>query len=118
MESGWFVVVGAIVGALPGVIFGWMSIHSAKDRQLRQMALEAALAEFKMHSDLIIQHGGGNFKPPSAYFAPAYFSVLALMAKELKPSEIEAAYKKISEMVETNGECVGTVLPKKDATKA
>lgn len=117
MESGWFVVIGAIVGALPGVIFGWMSIRSAKDRQLRQMALEAALAEFKMHSELIIQHGRGNLKPPSAYFAPAYLSVLALMANKLKPTEIEAAYKKMSEMVKANSECLDTVLPKRDTTK-
>ncbi len=111
MESGWFVVigamVGAIVGAVPTVVIGWLKNRAEKETQLRQMALELALADRKNHCEINSRKRGQvAYFPPTAFIASAYVSVREFMSGKLRPEDIEDKYARIAETVSANGSAI------------
>ncbi|MBI9078682.1 MAG: hypothetical protein JEY79_02960 [Pseudodesulfovibrio sp.] len=112
MEKILLIVLGAFIGAVPTLIMGWMNLKATKERHMRELGLKMALAEYKVHTDLVVAKGKGKFSPPSAYLAPAYQSVLKLMDTNLSTTDFDKVYTDLAEIARENSKAAEESLPK------
>lgn len=96
MESGWFVVIGAVIGVIPTVIVAWINQREEKERDLRQLALELALAEYRG----ILDHSrpGQKIFPPSVFVPAAHRAVTAYMRDSLDPDDLHKYAAELAEI--------------------
>jgi len=102
MESGWFVVMGAAIGIVPGIVIAWMNNKTERKKQLRQLAMEMALAEYKFHANIALNGGPDGVSPPMTYLGVSYASVLRFMEKGVNTDNVDEAYEELAELVEQN----------------
>lgn len=106
MEKVLLVVLGAIIGAVPTILIGWMNLKAEKERQIRELGLEMALSEYKIQCELVFREGKGIIMPPVAFIGTAYQGVKKLMDNDLDPSQFKKAYKDLAKVVKEYGEIV------------
>ncbi|WP_156925245.1 hypothetical protein [Nitratidesulfovibrio termitidis] len=96
MESGLFVVIGAVIGALPTLIIAKMNGNAQNRRQLRQLALEMALEERRQMIDVAKEDSRPSRIPPLSAFLPvAYESIQRFLSGDTKVIDFEKAYAEI-----------------------
>lgn len=115
INPGWAAFLGSLVGAfsvtLSTLLAGWLKQRAEKEKHLRQLAIEIALAEHKMRLDIAFKkEGKAILSPPLAFIPPAYASVKLFMDGKLRADEIEQKYEEVSKISKENGRGVLTHL--------
>jgi len=96
MEQVMLVVVGAIIGAVPTLILGWMRFKSEEKKQLRALAIEVALTEYKCQCEL--SRGQNVTIPPPITYVPGKFdTVKTCLGPQLSFEELDKIYKNLAE---------------------
>ncbi|BBD06849.1 hypothetical protein [Desulfovibrio ferrophilus] len=99
MESGWFVIIGAVIGALPAFVISKMNNNAHDKRQLRQLALEMAINERNAVIDVAKAKGRHAGIPPQSAFLPvAYASVQAFLSGDVNSIDFEKTFAEINKL--------------------
>lgn len=113
MESGWFVVIGALIGALPTLVIAKMNNDAQNKRQLRQLALEMAINERKAMIDVAKENGKpARIPPQSAFLPPAYVAVQQFLSGDAKTIDFEKAYDEIHKLASESQACAQRTFDK------
>jgi hypothetical protein len=106
MESGWFVVIGALIGAFPTLVIAKMNNDAQNRRQLRQLALEMAINERKAMIDVAKENGKPARIPSQSAFLPAaYATVQHFLSGDAKTIDFEKAYAEIRKLASESQAC-------------
>ena len=113
MESGWFVVIGALIGALPTLVIAKMNNDAQNKRQLRQLALEMAINDRKAMIDVAKENGNpARIPAQSVFLPPAYAAVQQFLSGDITTIDFEKAYAEILKVVSENQACAQRTFDK------
>lgn len=113
MESGWFVIIGAVIGALPTLVIAKMNNDAQNKRQLRQLALEMAINERKAMIDVAKENGKPTRIPPQSAFLPAaYAAIQEFLSGDAKAIDFQRAYAEIQKVASESQACAQRTFDK------
>tara|TARA_Y100001954_G_scaffold235560_1_gene293626 strand:- start:19933 stop:20253 length:321 start_codon:yes stop_codon:yes gene_type:complete len=95
--------MGAAVGVVPTILVGWLRQRAEKQHQLRQLALEIALAEQQKDIE-IAKHSEERvpIHPTITYVLPAYTTVKGFMDGSIRVKDISKVYLNLADVVNEN----------------
>lgn len=111
MESGWFAVIGAMIGAagvaIPTLVVGWLNQRAEKERHLRELALEIALADFKKTVEIYKERDKdvtAEILSPVNFVPFAYASVSKFLNGDINADDIPNVYAELGKIHDKNAE--------------
>jgi len=113
MKEVLLVLVGAIIGAAPTIIAALINQKAEREKHLRQLAVELALAEYRADVEWVRRREKKTLHPPASHIAPAYAGVKGFMSGDLSPEGIHKTYDKIEEVTLENAVGIKTRIPGK-----
>ncbi len=96
--------VGAIVAGGVSAVNTWLTRRSEERRQIRELAVRAAIEDWKFHIDVVKNRGEGTIRPLDLYLIHSMYLVQALDGSLRTKEEICTHLRKVHSIADAAGE--------------